>query len=503
MQPVWILLAATVGGVLGFWLAKSSLERRNRELSTDLSESKDALAKAKSESESRAGFEALATERQGAIGRLEEERGALREELRAKSETERDQAARVSKLEAELNSERQNLAEKLALLESAKQTLAHQFEALAGEILEKKSKSFSEGSQKELGTLLTPLKSQIEEFRKKVEEAQTDSKTGVTKLETLIGTLGILNQQLSEEAHNLTTALRGSSKAQGIWGEDIARDLLELGGLREGVQFRMQKSFDAPEINEESSRRRARPDVIVSLPGGRTLIIDSKVSLKDYTDSVNAGDENQRSEALKRHLESIYRHIDGLAGREYQKIEGLESPDFVVMFIPIEPAFLLAIHKDSQLWRYAYENHVLLVGPTTLLFVIRIVDNLWQQELQARSVKDVMDRGTMLYEKFVGFIDDLEEIGKSLHGASQSYEEARKKLSEGRGNLVFQVEELRKLGVKRKAQIGAGRKTQKTIPLKWLASAGVEEEDEEETGLVLAAEAEEIPSTEGKPNEPA
>jgi DNA recombination protein RmuC len=401
------------------------------------------------------------------------ERDGLRGELQGKQETEQRSAARISQLEAELRGERAGLAEKLALLEQAKKTLADQFEALAGEILEKKSKTFSEGSQKELGTLLEPLKAQIKEFREKVEASETSSKIGVTKLETLIGTLGNLNQQLTEEARNLSTALRGSSKAQGDWGELIVRNLLEKAGLREGEQFRVQESFDAPGADGEGSQRRMRPDVIVNLPGGRHLIIDSKVSLNAYTDSVNAETDETREEAIVRHLASVRGHVDELAQRRYHKLNTLETPDFVVMFVPIEPAFLTALHKDENLWRYAYEREVLLVGPTTLLFVIRIVDNLWQQELQARGVREVMERGAELYDKFVGFVADLEAVGKSLRGADASYTNAMKKLSEGRGNLVRQVEMLKDLGVR----------SAKSLPRGLLDAAGADGEE-----LALAAE---------------
>ena len=364
------------------------------------------------------------------------------------------------------------MAEKLALLEQAKKTLADQFEALAGEILEKKSKTFSEGSQKELGTLLEPLRAQIKEFREKVEASETSSKIGVTKLETLIGTLGNLNQQLTEEARNLSTALRGSSKAQGDWGELIVRNLLEKAGLREGEQFRVQESFDAPGADGEASQRRQRPDVIVNLPGGRHLIIDSKVSLNAYTDSVNAETDEGRAEAIGRHLASVRGHVDELAQRRYHKLNTLETPDFVVMFVPIEPAFLTALHQDENLWRYAYEREVLLVGPTTLLFVIRIVDNLWQQELQARGVREVMERGAELYDKFVNFVADLEAVGKSLRSAEGSYTNAMKKLSEGRGNLVRQVEMLKDLGVR----------SAKSLPRGLLDAAGAEGEELALTG---------------------
>ncbi len=395
---------------------------------------------------------------------LAAERERLRAESQARTDTDRTQSASISRLEAELKAERQSLTEKVALLEGAKQTLANQFEALAGKILDEKSKSFSEGNQKEIGTLLNPLRDQIKEFREKVEKAQSDSNIGVTKLETLIGSLGNLNQQLTAEAHNLTTALRGSSKAQGDWGELIVRNLLEKAGLREGEQFRVQETFDTASDGDDRQRK-SRPDVIVNLPGNRHLVIDSKVSLVAYTDSVNALTEPEREAALKRHLASVRGHIDELAQRRYHKLGALETPDFVVMFIPIEPAFLTALHEDEGLWRYAYEKEVLLVGPTTLLFVIRIVDNLWQQELQARSVRDVMNRGAELYDKFVNFVADLEAVGKSLRNADISYVNAMKKLSEGRGNLIRQVEMLRELGVR----------TGKSLPRNLLDAAGGED----------------------------
>jgi len=477
------IVAAFAGILIGFWLRSGSvkaektlLERRAEQLADELNRVRAELAQSQADSGARAGFESLAGEREKTIGQLTVALDALRQELKVESDAVRSQGNRVAELTSALDAERKSLAEKMALLESAKQVLADQFAALAGDILEKKSKSFSEGSQKELGTLLTPLREQIKEFRDKVEQAQTDSTKGVTKLETLIGTLGGLNQQLSEEARNLTTALRGSSKAQGDWGELIVRNLLEKAGLREGEQFRVQETFDAAG-DLDDRQRKSRPDVIVNLPGGRHLVIDSKVSMNAYTDSANAATEEERKAAVKRHLASTRSHVDELAAKRYHKLGALETPDFVVMFVPIEPAFLVALHEDEGLWRYAYEKEVLLVGPTTLLFVIRIVDNLWQQELQARSVQDVMNRGAELYDKFVNFVSDLEAVGKSLRGADQSYSSAMKKLSEGRGNLIRQVELLKQLGIR----------TSKQMPRGLLDAAG-----DEEPGLALAAEAESV-----------
>jgi DNA recombination protein RmuC len=483
MQALIAGIALLAGIVVGVLLrasfakaAQAQLERRIQELAGELSAVRTALALAQADAAARAGFESLAGERERTIQQLIAERDGLRRELQAKSDAESFAQKTIAELSTQLENEKKNLAEKLALLETAKQTLAHQFESLAGKILDEKSKNFSEGSQKELGTLLTPLREQIKEFREKVEKAQSDSNTGVTKLETLIGTLGGLNQQLSEEARNLSTALRGSSKAQGDWGEFILRDLLEKAGLREGEQYSFQQSFSGG-IGEDGERAKtARTDVIVHFPGGRHLVIDSKVSLKAYTDSVNAETEEERKAALREHIKSVRGHIGALAKAGYHSLPGIETPDFVVMFVPVEPALLIALQSDSALWTDAYEQGILLVGPTTLLYIIRIVNVLWDQETQARNVKEVMDRGAELYDKFVGFVNDLEAVGKSLRGADQSYSNAMKKLTEGRGNLVRQVEMLKELRVP----------ATKSLPRNLLDAAGVEE-----PGLALAAGAEE------------
>jgi DNA recombination protein RmuC len=432
------IVAAFAGIAVGFWLRSASAKAEKAQLTQRTLELSAELAA---------------------------DRERLRTETQARAEGDRAQAATIGRLEAELRAERQSLAEKVALLEGAKQTLANQFEALAGKILEEKSKSFSEASQKDLGTLLDPLKTQIKEFRDKVEQAQSDSKTGVARLEGLIGNLGSLNLQLAEEAKNLTTALRGSSKAQGDWGEFILRDLLEKAGLREGEQYSFQQSHMDLAAEDGERSRTARTDVIVSLPGGRNLIIDSKVSLTAYTNYCGGATDELRKASLKLHLSSVRAHVGTLAKAGYHKLPGVESPDFVVMFVPIEPAFLLALQGDTNLWADAYHQGILLVGPTTLLYVIRIVNVLWQQELQARSVRDVMDRGAELYDKFVNFVADLEKVGASLHAADTNYANAMKKLSEGRGNLVRQVEMLKGLGIR----------TAKSLPRNLLDAAGAEE----------------------------
>lgn len=486
MQALIAAIAALAGIILGYWLRhasaasdKQQLNARLAELTGEVSRVREEAAAAQRLAAQRAGFESVCAERERTIAQLLKDLSEARGEVASRAENERAQSARISQLEADLRNEKQNLTEKLELLDGAREALANQFNSLAGEILEKKSKTFAETSKENLGHLLTPLQTQLKDFRDKVEQAQSESKTGVTKLETLIGTLGQLNQQLSEEARNLTTALRGSAKSQGDWGEFILRDLLEKAGLREGEQYSFQQNF--ADTDEESGRARSvRTDVILYLPGGRNLVVDSKVSLTAYADCVNATCDDDRKAALKLHLSSVRGHITGLAKAGYHRLPGVEAPDFVVMFVPVEPALLMALQSDGELWTEAYRQGILLVGPTTLLYVIRIVNVLWQQERQARNVRDVMERGTALYEKFVGFVTDMEVLGDSIRKSDQYYGNAMKKLAEGSGNLIGQVEKLKKLGLR----------TNKSIPKNLLTRAMVDQEE-----LALAASAEDAGST--------
>ncbi len=389
----------------------------------------------------------LAEERTRALESVQAERdrlnAALSTTLAEKSSSETTQAAEISRLRQALDSERAKTAENLQLLQNAQLALTAQFESLAGKVLDARAKSYSESSRKELGDLLQPLREQLTGFRAKVEESQIHSAQSVAGLRELIGSLTTMNQQLASEASALSEALRGSAKAQGDWGEFILLDLLEKAGLRQGHQFTFQQTFAESHSNDKS-----RTDVILHLPGGRHLVIDSKVSLVAWTDYSSATEEAARAAALKAHLASVRAHVKGLAAKKYHDLPGLASPDFVVLFIPIEPAALLALQSDPDLWQDAYRSNILIAGPTTLLFVIRIVDNLWQQEQQARNVREIADRGARLYDKFVGFVQDMQALDKQLTQARTSYDAAFGKLSSGPGNLIRQVEKLQQLGVK-------------------------------------------------------
>ncbi|HWE85902.1 MAG TPA: DNA recombination protein RmuC [Terracidiphilus sp.] len=453
---------------------RTQLSQRISALAAELAAARTEATQTRDLAERRAGFESLSIERERMIGllntdrekivtNLSAERDRALAELRQKNESERRTLAEVSQLRADLLNEKRNLTEKLALLDTAKSTLSDQFQALANEIVEKRSKVFADANKKDLDGMLTPLRDQLTEFRKKVEEAQKDSKVGVDTLQGLIGGLNSMNQQLAEETRSLSTVLRGSSKVQGDWGELIVRNLLEKAGLREGEQFHVKEFREA--TRSENGRRKQRPDIILDLPGSRHLVIDSGIPLTTWSEWVNAASDEDREQAMNSYLASVRGHIDGIAARSYHRRDGVESPDFVVMFIPIEPAFLAALHEDDAIWRYAYDKEVLLVGPTTLLFVIRIVDNLWQQDLQTRTVQEVIERGAALYEKFVDFAADFEALGDNLHKVDQCYAGAMKKFNEGPGNLVRQVETLRELGVK----------SSKSLPRPPLDRVGIDE----------------------------
>jgi DNA recombination protein RmuC len=349
--------------------------------------------------------------------------------------------ARLAALDATLTAERAAHDQKLALLDDARDQMTHQFRSLANDILEEKSRRFTEQNQANLGQLLDPLKMRLQEFQAKVDQAYVQESKDRSALAQQVTSLLEMNQRLADEARDLTHALKGSSKAQGDWGEVVLERILEAAGLRRGHEYTMQETI----MRDDATR--ARPDVILHLPGDRKLVIDAKVSLVDYNTYCASTDEALRKHAAARHCASIREHIRDLTGRNYQRLPGLETLDFVILFVPIEPAFMLALETDSHLWVDAWEKNILLVSPSTLLFVVRTVAHLWRQEEQWRNVQEIAKRGADLYDKFVGFVDDLGALGAQLERTRTTYDAAMGKLSTGRGNLVRQAEILRALGV--------------------------------------------------------
>ncbi|BCS51703.1 DNA recombination protein RmuC [Geobacter sp. SVR] len=350
--------------------------------------------------------------------------------------------ARFTEVSTTLDAERRQNEEKLVLLNDAREQLSNQFKALASEILEEKAKRFTEQNQSNIGQLLEPLKVKLSEFQGKVEEVYVQEGKERSALAAQVKHLMDLNRQLSDDANNLTRALKGSSKTQGNWGEMILEKILESSGLRKGHEYDVQESH----TREDGSR--LQPDVVIHLPEGRHIIADAKVSLIAYEEYVNADDDNGRNAACKRHIDSVRGHIKGLSEKNYHGIHGVKSLDFVLMFIPVEPAFMLAISQDTELWQDAWKRNVLLVSPSTLLFVVRTVAHLWRQEQQNRNAQEIARRGAELYDKLVGFVDDLKGVGSRLKQAQGEYDKAYGKFVEGRGNVIRQAEMLKALGVK-------------------------------------------------------
>ncbi|WP_304088158.1 DNA recombination protein RmuC [Maridesulfovibrio ferrireducens] len=383
------------------------------------------------------------------ISRADKSIEELKTERNKLSEDRQILLSRLTKIKTELDNERKQSSEKLILLTEAKEELSNQFKTLANEILEEKSKKFTEQNQTNLTQLLTPLKTKLGDFQGKVEEVYFQESKDRSALSEQVKQLMDLNRQLSSDAHNLTKALKGQSKTQGNWGELILERVLEMSGLRKGQEY------DVQENHTRNDGSRAQPDVVIHLPDSRHLIVDAKVSLNAYNDYVNAEDDNKRTDAVKRHLESMRSHIKGLSGKNYQLLYGLESLDFVIMFVPIESAFILGSTQDATLWQNAWNKNVLIVSPSTLLFVIRTVAHLWRQEQQSRNAQEIAQRGAELYNKFVGFVEDLTKVGDRLNQAQNAYDNAFNKLTSGKGNIVRQTELLKELGVKPKKTLPA------------------------------------------------
>lgn len=387
-------------------------------------------------------------EKAEALRRLKETHDSTREDLdreRKKREDLQESESRlkseISTLSTRLEEIRKSSEEKLALLQEARESLSVQFRNLAGEIFEEKSQRFSQQNQTELNQLLDPLKLKITEFQTKVEDVYVKEGKDRTALATQVAQLMELNRTLSEEAQSLTRALTGSSKTQGNWGELLLDKVLEGSGLRKGIDYETQESH----TREDGSR--AQPDVVIHLPEQRHLVIDSKVSLNAYIDYANAPLETDRDMAVKRHLDSVRRHIGDLSSRKYQNLYSLNSIDFVLMFVPLEPAFMLAVTSDSGLFSDAWEKNVLLVSPSTLLFVLRTVAHLWRQEAQSQNAQEIARRGGEFYDRLSAFVTDLEKIGERIDQARNSYQDARNKLCQNRGNVIRQAEMLKALGV--------------------------------------------------------
>lgn len=360
----------------------------------------------------------------------------------------------ISDLKTQLNQEQverqkdqQNLEEKLELLQANKAQLSQEFENLSNKIFEEKNKQFKQTSQEGLTSLLNPFKDQLEGLRKKVDDVYVEESKDRAALKAQIGELHNLNKKITEEAASLARALRGEKKTQGNWGELVLETVLEKSGLRQGEEYVREKSIN----NEEGTRY--RPDVIINLPENKHIVVDAKVSLNAYTDYINAESDADRISYLKQHVDAVRIHIKTLAEKSYAKLPGVNSPDFVFMFMPIEPAFMIAFEHDDKLFNDAFEQRIVVVTPTTLLASLRTVSSLWSIERQNKSAKQLADQAAKVHDKLVGFVESMEKVGQQLHTVQGTYDKAWSQLKEGRGNLISQAHKFKDLGVRTKKEL--------------------------------------------------
>ncbi|MEM1407151.1 MAG: DNA recombination protein RmuC [Bacteroidota bacterium] len=417
MEIAYLIVGIVLGGVAAWFVAGSKYRKNSAESAAELIVEKERVIQFKAE--------------------LDE----LKQRLEAERQTVIQLNSNLSTTEADYRNLQEKLKEQKAELENLQQKFALEFKSLANEIFEEKSKKFTDQNKVNISELLNPLKERISEFEKKVETNSKESLEQSTALREQLKSLRELNQQMSKEAENLTKALKGDTKAQGNWGEFILESILEKSGLEKGREYFVQESHNTEE------GRRYQPDVIVRLPDNKNIIVDSKVALIAYERYVNTDGDEQLAN-LKAHILTMRNHIKGLGNKNYHKLYGIDGLDFVLMFIPIEPAFSLAVQMDGELFNDAYEKNIVIVSPSTLIATLRTISNIWKNEYQNQNALEIARQGGNLYDKFVAFTDDLVKVGNSLDSTQRVYKEAMKKLYEGKGNLINRAQTIKELGAK-------------------------------------------------------
>jgi DNA recombination protein RmuC len=437
MEFIYLLVGVLLGGVAAFLYLRAKNEKGKHSAEKLLLENEKLFQQQKVEVEKQS---LLWEER---YHMLKVESAEWKKELEHTRGENTDLFGRLEKAKVEYLNLKEKLETQKAELEQIHKKFTTEFENVATKILEKNSEKFTAANQKNIGEILTPLREKIQGFEKKVEETYEKGLKDQTDLRAELKKLHDLNSKISEEASNLTKALKGDVKKQGNWGEVVLERILERSGLNEGEQG-YQKQFS--DTSEDG--KRILPDIVINLPDNKHIIVDSKVSLIAYERAVNAEREEERQKFVKEHLLSIKMHIKGLSEKHYQTASKLNSPDFVLLFIPIESSFSLAIQEDQELFSFAWDQKVVLVSPSTLLATLRTISSIWQQENQTRNALEIAKQGGALYDKFVGFINDMENLGKNLDTTRKTYDLAINKLHVGSGNLVRRAENIKKLGAK-------------------------------------------------------
>jgi len=367
----------------------------------------------------------------------------------------------ISRYEAEMENLQQKNTEQKGEVEKLQEKFTKEFENLANRILDVKSEKFTKQNKENIENILNPLKEKIKTFEDKVEKSQKENISIHSSLKEQLLNLQSQNLKITQEAENLTKALKGDSKMQGNWGELVLERVLEKSGLEKDREYSVQQSF----TREDGSR--VLPDVIINLPDGKKMVVDSKVSLTAYERYINAEEEFQEK-FLKEHIGSIKNHVDQLSSKKYEDLYEMESPDFVLMFVPIEPAFAIAINNDNSIYNKAFEQNIVIVTPSTLLATLRTIDSMWNNEKQQRNAIEIARQAGALYDKFEGFVSDLTKVGKKMDEAKIEYKGAMNKLVDGRGNIISSIEKLKKMGAKAK----------KSLPDKYLERAQQDDFDE-------------------------